>query len=73
MVFTTALEEKLLKCSGLTDLMKLVERMPRVCEAVKAKCDSFEEFQIRKYLDLFNTFFHALFNSFCDCTLEETF
>jgi hypothetical protein len=34
--------------------MKLVERMPRVCKAVKAKGGFFEESQI--YLDLFNTF-----------------
>jgi hypothetical protein len=27
-------------------LMKLVERMPRVCKAVKAKGGYFEEFQI---------------------------
>ena len=57
------------KAVGKTFLMKLVERMPRVCKAViKAKGGHFEEYQI--YFDLFNTFFgyyvipYVLFHSF---------
>jgi hypothetical protein len=43
------------KAVGKAFLMKLVERMPRVCKAlIKAKDGYFEESKI--YFDLFNTF-----------------
>ena len=41
------------KTVGKAFQVKLVEKMPRVCEAVKAKGGYFEEYKI--YFDLFNT------------------
>ena len=44
-----------IKTVGKTFLMKLVERMPRVCkDVIKAKGSYFEEYKI--YFDLFNFF-----------------
>ena len=52
------------KTVGKAFLVKLVERMPRVCKAViKAKGGYFEESKI--YFDLFNTFFWLLHDSIC--------
>jgi hypothetical protein len=42
------------KTVGNAFQVKLVERMPRVCKAVKAKDGFFEEYNI--YFDLFNIF-----------------
>ena len=45
-----------MKCIPGDYLMKLVERMPRVCKAViKAKGGYFEETKYEIYFDLFNT------------------
>jgi hypothetical protein len=47
------------KTVGIAFLMKLVERMPRVCKAViKAKGGYFEESKI--YFDLFNSYLFLL-------------
>ena len=45
---------KSIKTVGKAFQVKLVERMPRVCKAVKAKGGYLEEYKI--YFDLFNTF-----------------
>jgi hypothetical protein len=42
------------KTVGKAFQVKLVERMPRMCKAVKTKGGYFEDSQI--YFDLFNTF-----------------
>ena len=53
---TSAWHRLLEKTVGKAFLMKLVERMSRVCKAVfKAKGGYFEE--LKMYFDLFNTFF----------------
>jgi hypothetical protein len=68
-ISSKALKKEIHTCIPGDYLMKLVERMPRVCKAViKAKGGNFEESQIPS--DLFSTFLgyyvipYVLFHSF---------
>ena len=58
------------KTVGKSFLMKLVERMPRVCKAViKAKGGYLKNLKYNIYFDMFNTFW--LFHSFENGTKKE--